>query len=68
MSIIQKPASIKLAAEPHIRAAKIEELCRLQPDIDIISPICRWLESNRTEDGTSQTLRSRQQYQLETIP
>jgi hypothetical protein len=54
--------------EPHTRAAKIKDLCHLQPDIDIISPICRWLQSNRAEDGTSHTLRSRWQYRAETIP
>jgi hypothetical protein len=63
-----RPTTIKLAKAPHIRAVDIEELCRQQPDIDIISPICRWLQSNRVEAGTSHSLRARCQFPRERIP
>ena len=66
MTTSQRPASIKLALDPHIRTADIEDLCQLQPDI--ISPIRRWLQSDRVENGTSCSLQLRQQYSKEDVP
>ena len=57
-----------MAIVPHFRAVEIKEICQHHPDIDIVSPICRWLYSNRTDDGTSRALQSRWQYPLGQVP